>query len=93
MFDSHPLWHTEHRQLSTSTTVAPHLADSNIIGHTPGVDPWVMSAWNTFTTIVRSEVLIEMLLKIQVFWDVILCHWAGSFDVSNGHSAFIFSSL
>ena len=83
MSDSHPLRHTERRQLSTSTAVAPHLADCNIVGHTPGVDPWVMSAGNTFTSVVRPEVLIETLLKKQVFWDVMLCHWAGSFDVSN----------
>jgi hypothetical protein len=37
-----------------------------------------MSALNTFTTVVRSEVLTQTLLKIQVFWDVMLCHWAGS---------------
>jgi len=44
-----------------------------------------MSAWNTFTAIVRFEVLIETLLKIRVFWDVMLCRWAGSFDVAKGH--------
>jgi hypothetical protein len=27
---------------------------------------------------VRSEVLIVALLKTQVFWDVIPCHWASS---------------
>jgi len=93
MSDSRPLWHTERRQLWTGTTVAPHLANCTVVGHTPGVDPWVMFAWNTFTTVARSEVLIETFLKIQVFWDVMMCHWADSFGVSNGHSAFIFSSL
>jgi hypothetical protein len=47
--------------------------------HNAYLSYWVMSALNTFTTIVRSKVLIEMLLKIQVFWDLMLCHWAGSF--------------
>jgi hypothetical protein len=34
--------HTERRLLSTSTTVTPYLADWNIRGHTPGVDPEIL---------------------------------------------------
>jgi len=30
---------------------------------------------NTALCFVRSEVLTAVLLKIQVFWDVMLCHW------------------
>ena len=39
MSDSHPSQHTEQRELSTSTTVAPHLADYIITAHTHGVNP------------------------------------------------------
>ena len=38
-----------------------------------------------------TEVLTVMLLKIQVFWDVTLCSWASSSDVSEDHPAFMFS--
>jgi hypothetical protein len=37
-----------------------------------------------------AEVLTLVLLKIQVFWDVILCSWASSSDVSEDHPAFMF---
>jgi hypothetical protein len=42
MSDSRLPRHTEFPQLSNSTTVAPHLADCNIIGHTPTADPEIL---------------------------------------------------
>jgi hypothetical protein len=53
MSDSRQSRHTEYLQLSTSTTVASHLADCNIVGHTPGVDPEILG----FTT--RNCVILE----------------------------------
>jgi hypothetical protein len=34
---------------------------------------------------------LRTLLKIQGFWDVTLCCWVNSFDISKYHSAFIFN--
>jgi len=38
----------------------------------------------------RFYVLTAVLLKMQVLWDVVLCHWASISWHSEDHSVFIF---
>jgi len=52
MSDFRISWYTEYPQLSTSTTVGPHLADCNIVDNTPGADPEILG----FTT--RNHVIL-----------------------------------
>jgi hypothetical protein len=37
---------------------------------------------------VRFEVLTAVLLRIQVFWDVTLCHWVSCHGVAKDRSVF-----
>jgi uncharacterized protein related to proFAR isomerase len=41
-------------------------------------------------TIINFEVLTEVSLKVEVFWDVTLCDWVSSSDVLSSCDAFIF---
>jgi len=55
MSDSRPSQHREYLQFSTSTTVAPHLADCNTVGHMPGVDPGILGFTTTNPVIVVAN--------------------------------------
>jgi len=40
----------------------------------------------------KSEVVIAVLLRIHIFWDVVLCHWGGVITYVTNNSAFTFKS-